>query len=229
MNYIQHNSFTALQTLASILNDELSNLASYYNLTELENFKNKKNKVAIIDTAILTIKDYINSLKSSTETIYPKIIIARGNTIRTENIAQLHFQNTEILELVNEKDENDKIILDGTFFNYEVDLQFILLNNNRYVSNELQLELKRMINTKMKEINYKLRVKDENNPDALYVCDDYGQIVLRGFETAPFENQADYELGLNAVYITGSMEESYFKLSSSDIYRIYKIEGLPLW
>jgi len=228
MNYIQHNSFTALQTLASILNDELSNLASYYNLTELENFKNKKNKVAIIDTAILTIKDYINSLKSSTETIYPKIIIARGNTIRTENIAQLHFQNTEILELVNEKDENDKIILDGTFFNYEVDLQFILLNNNRYVSNELQLELKRMINTKLKEINYKLRVKDENNPDALYVCDDYGQIVLRGFETAPFENQADYELGLNAVYITGSMEESYFKLSSSDIYRIYKIEGLPL-
>jgi hypothetical protein len=228
MNYIQHNSFTALQTLASVLNDELSNFANYYNLTELESFKNKTNKVAIIDTTSLTLQDYINSLKSNPNIIYPKIIIARGNTIRTDNISQLHFQNVEILELINENDENDKIMLDGSFFNYEVDLQFILLNSNRYVSNELQLELKRIINTKLKEINYKLRVKDTNNPTALYVCEDYGQVVLRGFETAPFENQADYELGLNAVYITGLMEESYFKLSSSDVYKIYEIEGMPL-
>lgn len=221
MIYLQHNHSTSLKTIAKVLADEISNITNVYNIDEVESIKSKK--IAVIDNMEMDINKYIAYLDKSntnnTDDVLPKIVILRSNTIKNERLTQQHFNTVDRITLVNKDDDTDKIFLEGTNFAYETDIQFAILSRNNYAGLEIQLELKRLIATVLKKINYSLVVYDDTTPNLLYKTDEFGSIALYGFENAQFEKQSDDDTGYNIIYLTGTMEESYFKLKTADVYK----------
>lgn len=232
MLFLQHNHETSLQALAKTLSDELKLVQNYYNIEELRGI-NTDDMVVIAKTSLKEdLQALLMSLESSdvvSDSILPKIVIAKGTNIRTEN--GLTPYKREVVELVsdnpNDNNSQNPIILGGKWFSYEVDLQIVILTKSDYANIELQLELKRILNEKMKLIKYSLRVGDTQNPDVFMRCDDFGQVALYGFENAGFETQSDKDTGYKATYITGTMNEDYFKLTNLDIAKSYEINYLP--
>jgi hypothetical protein len=230
MIYLQHSNLTSLRTLAKLLNDELGKVTTIYNLTELQNFIDKKNKVAIVENSLKdSIDKILVALKSEkNKDILPKVLIARGNATRNDlSNNRLNFESSDKITLINKNNKDDKIFLEGSYIEYETDIQFIILSRNQSVSFELQIELKRILVTALRQVFYKLRVYDDTAPDEFYETDDFGKIDLLGLENATFEAQTDEDTNIFASYLTGVMSEAYFKLDSANTYKKYEIEGIP--
>ena len=232
MLFLQHNHETSLQALAKVMSDELKQVQNYYNIEELRNI----NVDDMVVTAKTSLKEDLQALIMSIESddtasnsILPKIVIAKGTNIKTESGLIPH--NHEVVKLIsdnpNDNDSQNPIYLGGKWFSYEVDLQIVILTKSDYTNIELQLELKRIINEKLKLVNYQLRIGDTQNPNIFMRCDDFGQVALYGFENASFEIQSDKDTGFKATYITGMLNEDYFKLTNLDIARSYEINYLP--
>jgi len=227
MVYLQHNHNTSLKTLGNILSDEIGKISNLYNVSHIENLLNKDKRVAIIDNNEMDINSYISYLNNQNgiDTL-PKIIILRSNTIKIENMTQQNFNQVERLELVNKDDDTDKIFLEGVYFDYEVDIQIGILTRNNYASVDLQLELKRIIYEKLKKVNYSLQIFSDDTPNDFYRTDDFGSIALYGFENAQFDKQSDDTTGFNVMFMSGSMQESYFKLKSANVYTKMVLNGI---
>lgn len=229
MIYLQHSSLTSLKTFAKLLEDELSKIDNIYNLTELNSFIEKKNKVAIVENNLKdNLEAIIKSLQSNPDKdILPKILIARSNNIRNQiSNNKLSFEAENRITLVDKDDKNNKIFLSGKWFEYEYDMQVIVLNRNMSVSIEMQLELKRILTTTLRQFFYKLRVYDSNEPNKFYVCDEFGKVDLYTVESNDFETQSDSETGFFVNYITFTLSETYFKLKTDDVYRKMIINGV---
>jgi hypothetical protein len=218
MIYLEHNTNTSLLTLAQVMKDELDKISTIYNIDDLRNGF----KVSIIEN---DLKGNLNTIISSVDNLkVPNIILARGNSIRTDETTLLKYENNQNIEMTN---NDNSYLLDGVWFEYDVDFQIIILSSNSLSSLNLQLEIKRIISTKLKSINYSLRVNDDENPNEFYRCDNFGEIQLKGFENAQFEQQSDENSIAKAMYISGVMTEQYFKLHSSDIHKKHEIFGIP--
>ena len=230
MLHLQHNHHTSLQAIAKKLNDKLKEVQNYYNIKELQDINSREfvsiSKTSLKDDLSLLVK----SIESNNKSVLPKIIVAKGNAVRTDNLTELNFSKEIYVQLEEIDNQNivitpadEPIYLKGKAFSYEVDIQIILLTSTEYTSIELQLELKRIINEELKKVTYDVRLFDDEDTNSLYRVKDFGSVGLYGFENAPFEIQSDAETQFYAHYITGELTEKYYKLSTDRIFKKYEI------
>lgn len=179
---------------------------------EIYSYYYKYDGEAKVVKASFSLSQDMEKLNQSVSDV-PLIIVARSHNIRTENRGQLNFAKKDELELQDPRDVDNKIFLSGHWFEYETDIQIIIMAKTTLGIIELQTELKRILNTSLKEQSYPLVVGKKDDETVLYRCNDYGSIGLYGFEEAPFETQ-EVE-GIKAVYIQGIAREHYFKLKET--------------
>ncbi len=223
---LQHNPHIALKTIAHRLKEELDKSINYYAIDEFKNIKVSTANFGLTET----IPKLINAIKKedSDDAILPRVIVARGRNIETPNNKRLDYSHKVNVELVNEDDPNDKIYLSGIEYSYEGNIQFLLITRTSYASQEIQLELKRILNTALTRVYYSLQIirGELEDKGILYRTDDYGFVDIDGFGNTPFEYQKDEETGVYIAYITGIIRERYFKLTEDNsIIKEYEVKA----
>jgi hypothetical protein len=212
---LQHNPSIALKTIGAKLKQELDNALNFYAMEEFRNIKVSTANFGLTEE----LPKLINAIKKDgVDSILPHIIVARGKNINTEFNKRLDYGHKVNVELVNVEDSRDKIFVSGVSFAYEQDIQFLLLTHTSYASQEIQLELKRILNIPLAKINYSIQIirGELEDKGILYRTDDYASVELLDFGTNPFEYQKDEETGVYASYITGKIRTRYFKLQEDN-------------
>jgi len=212
MLYLQHNRSTSLRVLASVLNSKLNELKTIYNNSEFTRFLNKESKVAIVENSLKDNLEATLKSLSSGDDILPKIIIAYSNDVDFSN-SPLANQNSNVIELINKDDPDDIEYLKGSWFEFETEVQFIIISRTDSTLVELALELKRILTTELRRVKYSLRVLSDEAPDEFWECENFGSIDLK-FEQTKFESQNDDEHSVKVSYLTGIVNEEYFNLET---------------
>ncbi len=217
---LEYNPQSPIFNLANKLREELIVISSQHDVSELSVFGSGSNRVYVAEHSLKdSLEKLIASLKSSAnnEDILPAIVIAKGNVIKTENQPLQSGLMTDSITLQNEVNEKEVKLLSGAYYNYTLDLQVIILSRSGQSNLLLQAELKRLLNTSLRSFAYDLRVIDDTAPDSMFICRDYGRVDIFGFSNAQFESMDGSELGVKATFITGEIEESYFKLKDASV------------
>jgi hypothetical protein len=217
--YLQHNHDTSLRALAKAIRDKLSQNINAYSLSELDNL-DRNNLVGIVNGSL---KDDLPKLLTTLDDMeLPKILIAKSNGISLpEYKTQLQLNANESVLIKNEDDENDFAYLDGVNFEYSTKAQIIIINRDRYVSTELQLELYKILND-IRHIDYMLKIFKKSSISDFYTLDNFGYIDLFNIQGEwNFQEDNGYKIS----FLDFDITESYFKLNSADIFRKYEIYG----
>jgi hypothetical protein len=205
---LQHNPHLGLYAVAEKLKEELDKSKQYYAIDELENIK-----VAVVKEDLSKeLERLINSNKQG----LPIVLIARGTNISTDVMRPMGGKNE--LTLFN---GSDVLHFKGEFFNYESEIQVIVVTRTQVASIELQLELKRLLNTVLRKVYYKLQIIRDNEEE-LWYCDNYGFLALDNFG-GQFDTQKEQDVYVT--YITGISREQYFKYDEAPIVKSFEVKG----
>jgi len=222
--YLQHNHDTSLLTLARNINNDLANIVNEYNLSELNNLKDRKNIVGVVKNSL---KDEIERLIKNIDTLeLPKVILAKANNVKLPDYkTQLQLNAMETIRLINPNDDTDIQHMGGIWFEYETQGQIIILNRDSYASIDLQLELYRILN-RNQAIDYKLKLFTKDSVSDFYVIDNFGSLEVMGFKDEEWSFQESNNI--KVATLDFKLKESYFKLENMGMFRKLELYGIPV-
>jgi len=222
--YLQHNHDTSLLTLARNINNDLKEIVNEYNLSELNNLKDRNNIVGVVKNSLK--EDLPKLITSLDDMELPKIILAKSNAVKLpEYKTQLQLSAMETIKIVNPSDDTDIKHMGGVWFEYETQGQIIIITRDSYASIDLQLELYRILN-RNQAIDYKLKLFTKDSVSDFYVIDNFGSIEVMDFKNNEWQFQE--ENNIKVAFLDFKLKESYFKLKNIGMYRKLELYGYPV-